>query len=89
AGGAAAGSGPRGPAGAPGAGPPGPATDRMASLLGHVREALEETGDSDLVRTLLDRLEREGTGAERQRRASTDGDVAVLRMLTEETVPRP
>ncbi|MFI6306696.1 glutamate--cysteine ligase [Amycolatopsis thailandensis] len=78
-----------GPAVDPVAGKPVPATDRMASLLGHVREALEETGDSDLVRTLLDRLEREGTGAERQRRASAGGDVAVLRMLTEETVPHP
>ncbi|MFC3455449.1 carboxylate-amine ligase [Amycolatopsis speibonae] len=78
-----------GPAVDPVAGKPVPAADRMAALMGLVRPALEDTGDSDLVRTLLDRLEREGTGAERQRRAATDGDVAVLRMLTEETVPHP
>ncbi|MFK0247159.1 glutamate--cysteine ligase [Amycolatopsis azurea] len=78
-----------GPAIDPVAGKPVPAADRMAALLGHVRQALEDSGDSDLVRTLLDRLEREGTGAERQRRAVTDGEGALLRMLIEETVPHP
>ncbi|GAB3728082.1 glutamate--cysteine ligase [Amycolatopsis oliviviridis] len=78
-----------GPAIDPVAGKPVPAADRMAALLGYVRQALEDTGDAALVRTLLDRLEREGTGAERQRRAAADGEIAVLRMLTEETVPHP
>ncbi len=66
---------------------PVPAGDRVAALLAHAGPALEDTGDLALVRTLLDRLEREGTGADRQRRAAADGDVAVLRMLTGETVP--
>lgn len=78
-----------GPAVDPVAGKPVNANDRMAALLGHVRQALEDTGDGDLVRSLLDQLEHEGTGAERQRRAAADGEVAVLRMLTEETVPHP
>ncbi|AIG77524.1 Carboxylate-amine ligase [Amycolatopsis japonica] len=76
-----------GPAVDPVAGKPVPAGDRVAALLSRTRQALEDTGDADLVRTLLGRLEREGTGAERQRRAAADGEIAVLRMLTEETVP--
>ncbi|WP_043848062.1 carboxylate-amine ligase [Amycolatopsis keratiniphila] len=76
-----------GPAVDPVAGKPVPVGDRVAALLAHTRQALEDTGDADLVRTLLGRLEREGTGAERQRRAAADGEIAVLRMLTEETVP--
>jgi len=76
-----------GPAVDPVAGKPVPVGDRVAALLARTRQALEDTGDADLVRALLGRLEREGTGAERQRRASADGEIAVLRMLTEETVP--
>ncbi|MEU3622852.1 carboxylate--amine ligase [Amycolatopsis coloradensis] len=76
-----------GPAVDPVAGKVVQATDRAASLLAHTGPALEDTGDLVLVRSLLERLENEGTGAERQRRAAVDGDVAVLRMLTEETVP--
>ncbi|MEV6909114.1 glutamate--cysteine ligase [Amycolatopsis sp. NPDC051071] len=76
-----------GPAVDPVAGKTIPATDRAASLLAHTGPALEETGDLALVRPLFERLENEGTGAERQRRAAVDGDIAVLRMLTEETVP--
>lgn len=76
-----------GPAVDPAAGKPVPVGDRVASLLAHTGQALEDTGDADLVRTLLGQLEREGTGAERQRRAAADGEIAVLRMLTEETVP--
>ncbi|WP_037306190.1 carboxylate-amine ligase [Amycolatopsis orientalis] len=71
----------------PVAGKPVPAIGRVGSLLAHTRDSLAETGDLELVRTLLERLEHEGTGAERQRRAAADGEIAVLRMLTEETVP--
>ncbi|RSN34510.1 carboxylate--amine ligase [Amycolatopsis sp. WAC 01416] len=76
-----------GPAVDPVAGKPVPVGDRVAALLTRTEQALEDTGDLGLVRTLLGRLDREGTGAERQRRAAADGEVAVLRMLTEETVP--
>ncbi len=76
-----------GPAVDPVAGKPVPATVQLTSLLAHARTALEDTGDLPLVLTLLDKLQNEGTGAERQRRAAADGDIAVLRMLTEETVP--
>ncbi|KZB79320.1 carboxylate-amine ligase [Amycolatopsis regifaucium] len=76
-----------GPAIDPIAGKPVPAAGRLASLREHTRSALAETGDLALVNTLLNQLENEGTGAERQRRAAADGDIAVLRMLTEETVP--
>ncbi|MFD0814514.1 YbdK family carboxylate-amine ligase [Amycolatopsis umgeniensis] len=76
-----------GPAVDPVAGKPVPVGDRVAALLAHTGQALEDTGDLALVRTLLGILEREGTGAGRQRRAAADGEIAVLRMLTEETVP--
>lgn len=76
-----------GPAVDPVAGKPVPATDRLTSLLAHTRAALEETGDRSLVPALLEKLENQGSGAERQRRAAVDGDIAVLRMLAEETVP--
>ncbi len=64
-----------------------PADDRLAALMTHIRDALEDSGDLTTVRDLLGTLRAEGTGAERQRRAAEDGDVAVLRMLTEEAVP--
>ncbi|WP_414937873.1 carboxylate-amine ligase [Amycolatopsis sp. cmx-11-51] len=76
-----------GPAVDPVAGKQVPVADRNASLLARTAPALEDTGDLALVRTLLGRLENEGTGAARQRRAAVDGDIAVLRMLTGETVP--
>jgi carboxylate-amine ligase len=76
-----------GPAVDPVAGKPVPATVQLTSLLAHTRPALEETGDLSLVLALLEKLKNEGTGAERQRRAAIDGEIAVLRMLTEQTVP--
>jgi carboxylate-amine ligase len=62
-----------------------PATSMVAALLAHVRHALEDTGDLPLVRGLLERLEREGTGAARQRRAAAHGLPAVHRLLIEHT----
>ncbi|WP_308249851.1 carboxylate-amine ligase [Sphaerisporangium fuscum] len=46
-----------------------PADDLLATLLGHIGPALEETGDLDLVTRRLARLRAGGTGAARQRAA--------------------
>lgn len=56
---------------------PVPAPALLDRLVEHVRPELDRTGDTDLVRTGLDRLLREGTGADRQRAAyARDGDLA-------------
>ena len=47
-------------------------------LLVHVGDALDAEGDHERVRTLLDRLHADGTGAERQRAAVRRGGVAAL-----------
>lgn len=60
-----------------------PATDLVAALLDHVRDALADAGDLPEVRVLLDRLRSGGTGADRQRRAAgSDGLPAVVTELT-------
>lgn len=46
-----------------------PAVDLLDSLVGHIRPALEEVGDYDMVRTELARIAEHGNGAMRQRRA--------------------
>jgi carboxylate-amine ligase len=53
-----------------------PAGDVVAVLLDHLGPALEESGDLPVVREGLDRLLREGTGAERQRRVLREKDAA-------------
>ncbi|MBW8483613.1 carboxylate-amine ligase [Actinomadura parmotrematis] len=55
-----------------------PARDLLDELLDHVRDALEDAGDDAAVRTLVGRLDREGTGADRQRRAAARGLPALL-----------
>jgi glutamate---cysteine ligase / carboxylate-amine ligase len=45
-----------------------PARDVVASLLGHVRPALDEAGDLRRVQDLVERLFAQGNGATRQRR---------------------
>jgi carboxylate-amine ligase len=60
-----------------------PATDLVAAMLDHVRDALTESGDLAEVYELVDRLRSGGTGADRQRRlASTDGLPGVVSALT-------
>lgn len=60
-----------------------PATDLVAALLDHVRDALAGTGDLPEVHLLLDRLRTGGTGADRQRRAAGGGGFpAVVTELT-------
>jgi carboxylate-amine ligase len=49
----------------------------LDALVAHVRPALEEAGDLDPVRELLDAVLRRGTGAQRQREVlSRTGDLA-------------
>ncbi|WP_153532122.1 carboxylate-amine ligase [Actinomadura macrotermitis] len=66
-----------------------PAVVLAEELLVWVRPALEDAGDLGTVRSLLDRLRREGTGATRQRRAAAAGLPAVVAMLAEHTAPDP
>jgi carboxylate-amine ligase len=54
-----------------------PAPALLDRLVGHVQQELDRAGDTDLVRSGLDRLMQEGTGADRQRAAyARDGDLA-------------
>ncbi|WP_281900957.1 carboxylate-amine ligase [Phytohabitans aurantiacus] len=60
-----------------------PATDLVAALVEHVRDALAGAGDLPEVHALLDRVRSGGTGADRQRRAAgLDGFPAVVTELT-------
>ena len=62
------------------------AEDAFAMLVDHVSPALERAGDTDLVRTGIDRLLRTGGGAARQREvAQADGLVGVVRDLVART----
>ncbi|MEE1942077.1 glutamate--cysteine ligase [Streptomyces sp. TRM 70361] len=66
-----------------------PAADLVGALLRHVAPALEETGDTGTVRRLLDAVRRDGTGAERQRRAwARGGPRAVVELLASLTDAR-
>ncbi|WNV87160.1 glutamate--cysteine ligase [Umezawaea sp. Da 62-37] len=65
-----------------------PAEDLLAGLFGHVREALEDTGDDTLVRRLLKELLADGTGAERQRQAAGRGRTALVDFVAEATASR-
>lgn len=65
-----------------------PAISMVRAMLGHVRDALADTGESALVQELVARVLHAGTGAERQRAVAVDGPRAVHRMLVEHTVPR-
>ncbi|WP_344320150.1 glutamate--cysteine ligase [Streptomyces macrosporus] len=66
-----------------------PAAELIDALLRHVRPALEETGDTETVRTLLAAVRRDGTGADRQRRAwERGGPLAVVELLASLTDAR-
>ncbi|MGK5631547.1 carboxylate-amine ligase [Streptomyces sp. URMC 123] len=62
------------------------ATDVVRDLMRHIRPALEESGDLPQVASLAHRLLREGTGAERQRRALREGGrPALYGLITAQT----
>jgi carboxylate-amine ligase len=64
-----------------------PARDVLDTLVGHVRPALEDTGDLDLVTESLERVFRRGTGAQRQLEACKDrGPEGLLQYAAEETL---
>ncbi|MFC9918303.1 carboxylate-amine ligase [Agromyces binzhouensis] len=63
-----------------------PAHDLVHRLERHLAEPLERTGDRELVRQLLGRLLRDGTGASRQLAAWNRGGVAGLRRLFAATI---
>jgi carboxylate-amine ligase len=64
-----------------------PALELVESLLGHLRPALEELGDWEEVRALVDQTLARGNGADRQRAAFADRQSldAVLNLLVAET----
>jgi carboxylate-amine ligase len=64
-----------------------PAWSLVGELVTHVRPALEETGDLDDVIALLAALRAGGTGSEQQCAAAAGGTTAMVRWLTERTVP--
>ena len=67
------------------------ARDAVGSLVADVRDALESTGDLDLVRDGTERLLRDGTGAERQRAVfrASGSLAAVVDDAVRRTVARP
>ena len=67
----------------PRAGSLAPAAEVVAALMDHVTPSLEECGDLKRVSRGVDRLLREGNGAQAQRRAFDDGDLrAVTELIT-------
>lgn len=66
-----------------------PAKEALASLLTHVREALDDAGDTAYAAAGIERLLRDGTGAERQRGLDPGtGDLtAVVDDLRSRTAP--
>ncbi|MFD3471104.1 glutamate--cysteine ligase [Streptomyces sp. NPDC058682] len=60
--------------------------DVLGSLLHHITPALEDAGDLREVSALVHRLLQEGTPADRQRRALTEGGLpGLIRLITETT----
>ncbi|MBB0245693.1 YbdK family carboxylate-amine ligase [Streptomyces alkaliphilus] len=63
-----------------------PAADVVGQLLEHIGPALARSGDEERVTSGVERILREGTGAERQRRAVREGGPeALVRLLVERT----
>ncbi len=59
-------------------GRPGPAVAAAEELFGHVRDALDEAGDTDTVRALLDALLARGNGAAFQRATRLDRGLSAM-----------
>ncbi|MFD1824221.1 MULTISPECIES: carboxylate-amine ligase [Mumia] len=55
-----------------------PAEDVLAGLVAHVKDALVDARDLEVVQDGVARILREGTGADRQRRVGVDGDLAAV-----------
>lgn len=63
-----------------------PAASVVAALLQTIGQALHDAGDTDRVRVLLERMNRLGTGAQRQRAALARGGPAALVALFDGSV---
>jgi carboxylate-amine ligase len=77
---------------AAGSSPVAPAWELAEALVGHVRPALDEAGDTERVRQALSRIRARGTGAERQRAAAADGGLSgavAAAMVVAEEEPAP
>ncbi|CAI9414316.1 carboxylate-amine ligase [Nocardioides sp. T2.26MG-1] len=71
----------------PGSGDLVPAATALRAMLDHLRDALGDAGDLERVTTSLERITREGCGADHQRRAVTGSDLtAVVDDLRSRTV---
>jgi YbdK family carboxylate-amine ligase len=57
---------------------PGPAAETAGALFDHVRDALDEAGDTAAVRELLSAVLSRGNGAAFQRRAHRDGGLSAM-----------
>ncbi|MGW1772053.1 carboxylate-amine ligase [Streptomyces sp. NPDC002104] len=68
-------------------GRPGSSGDVLCALMRHITPALEDAGDLREVSALSHRLLREGTPADRQRRALDDGGLSALTGLITGSVP--
>ncbi|MBW9214502.1 glutamate--cysteine ligase [Mumia sp. zg.B53] len=65
-----------------------PAAEVLGGLVEHVADALAATGDTDLVCAGIDRILRDGNGADHQRRVGSTGDLrAVVTDLAARTDP--
>jgi carboxylate-amine ligase len=62
----------------PVSGRPGPAVAAAEALFGHVRDALDEAGDTAVARELLDAVLARGTGAAFQRATSLDRGLSAM-----------
>jgi glutamate---cysteine ligase / carboxylate-amine ligase len=65
-----------------------PAIELLNRLLEWTRPALADLDDLPLVEAGVRAVLAEGTGAERQRRALTDGPDAVIRLIADRTTPK-
>ncbi len=64
-----------------------PASAMLDALLLHVRDALDESGDTAVIQSLVAGLRERGTGSTRQVAAAASGGLpAVLSLLIEQTV---
>jgi carboxylate-amine ligase len=72
-------------------GTPGKAEEVVDDLVRHIRPALDDAGDLDVVTETIGRIARTGTSAQRQRAAFGENSKieSVVDLLVKETAVRP